>query len=457
MGRNNLNLSRIWQLQQWTFIPNGKFWAVLLAAGGMSIWLLVGEWQRYTAIQEQLAQYEAGASALQLPKKLPLHRLSSWHSTDMFSPSVALSIGVALSALLRLLTNYLVKRNKVLLLTHEESGSLSVYMGSRYVPFRFGWKFWLGAALALGMVFGGWYRMQASNESVHQALLELEQHRQLEERQQLEAEQAVIDSQQYKEDVIGYFMDHLKQHRPKEGDLHKNYQEAFTVQKQLITSQYLIEQKASRVDQLSSQSLLSMHQEISDLFIELVLKKQSLPEHVLHYFTDTTDLDKLETALMEQAKYHVPASIKLAQSALETAYGRRVIHNNYFGIKNRGSGEAKAVETIEYYSRAELRANRRKVISRELVSRGGKKLYKCRVKDKFQPYKTPWASFRAHSIFLSNNKRYHALFTGGKDYRAWADKIGSTKYGGVGYATSPIYGELLKKIIRRYHLDLLDY
>jgi len=92
-----------------------------------------------------------------------------------------------------------------------------------------------------------------------------------------------------------------------------------------------------------------------------------------------------------------------------------------------------------------------------MVKKGGKTLYKCKVKDSFVEYESPWASFRGHSLFLSTNSRYSPLFTKGKDYRAWADKIGSTKYGGVGYATSPIYGELLRKIIGRYHLDLLDY
>jgi len=115
------------------------------------------------------------------------------------------------------------------------------------------------------------------------------------------------------------------------------------------------------------------------------------------------------------------------------------------------------METTEYYNAAEVKYNKHKIISQKMVKKGGKTLYKCKVKDSFVEYESPWASFRGHSLFLSTNSRYSPLFTKGKDYRAWADKIGSTKYGGVGYATSPIYGELLRKIIGRYHLDLLDY
>ncbi|GAA4847561.1 glycoside hydrolase family 73 protein [Algivirga pacifica] len=239
---------------------------------------------------------------------------------------------------------------------------------------------------------------------------------------------------------------------------HKNadIRESFTIKKQLILSRYLIQAKVNRPDQLSDESLLSLNQEVSDLFLELVVPSLNLPNHVHRFFTAEKPLRKLETALMEQAKYHVPASIKLAQAALETGYGQRVINNNYFGIKDKSGRNSPSI-TTEYYTHTEYKFNQHKVISHEKVQKGGRTLYKCIVKDSFQHYTTPWESFRGHSIFLSQNKRYSPLFTKGRNYKAWADKIGSTKYGGVGYATSPIYGELLKKIIQRYHLDLLDY
>ena len=238
--------------------------------------------------------------------------------------------------------------------------------------------------------------------------------------------------------------------------LHEDFKEQFIVKKQLLITKYLINNRVSRLDQLSNARLLELNRAIGQLFHELILGNIPVEPHVLTYFTDTTDLDKLATALMEQAKYNVPASIKLAQSAMETAYGRRVMHNNYFGIKDK-SGSAPLTTTVEYYSPEEYRKNHGHVTRYEILNVKGKTLYKCQVTDHFVQYETPWKSFRAHSVFLSNNPRYSPLFTKGKNYAEWADKIGSTKYGGVGYATSPVYGQILKRIIRRYHLDLLDY
>ena len=230
----------------------------------------------------------------------------------------------------------------------------------------------------------------------------------------------------------------------------------FLIEKQKLIFKYTTKAGVSRTDQLSARDLLDMNQKISELFVGLVFSKLNPAPHVNRFFTDTTDLDKLETALMEQAKFHVPASITLAQAALETSYGRRVIHNNYFGIKDKSSSTSRST-TTEYYTAKEAKRNAHKIISKKLIKSNGKTYYKCLVKDHFMAYRSPWASFRAHSVFLASNSRYYKLFTGGKNYEAWADKIGSSKHGGVGYATSPLYGNLLKSIISRYHLDLLDH
>ncbi len=257
-------------------------------------------------------------------------------------------------------------------------------------------------------------------------------------------------------DVFSYIMKHLDENKNEIPQTHQEQRDNFLVQKQLLLTKYLIENKASRLDKLSDDKLLSLNQEITQLFIDLVLNNVNAQKHVYSYFTNNTDLNKIETSLMEQAKFHVPASIKLAQSALETAYGQRIVDNNYFGIKDKAQ-KSSLTTTTEYYTVSEMKANRSIIISSKRVIKNGKILYKCIVKDHFAEYNSPWHSFRSHSVFLSTNKRYSPLFTKGKNYEDWADKIGSTKYGGVGYATSPIYGEILKKIIKRYHLDLLDF
>ncbi len=237
---------------------------------------------------------------------------------------------------------------------------------------------------------------------------------------------------------------------------HESKRAQFIKEREKIIYQFKKKYNIWKNEEMSNEMLTAMNKKISQLFIKIILDQSKVEKHVYRFFTDNEELYKIETALMEQAKYHVPASIKLAQSALETGYGKRVINNNFFGIKDK-KGNTPLSITTEYYNDHELKRNRRKVISKKKVFKNGKYFWQCRVRDHFISYNTAWESFRDHSRFLLENERYHPLFTGGKNYQAWADKIGSTKYGGVGYATSPLYGKLLKGIIRRYHLDLLDY
>lgn len=236
----------------------------------------------------------------------------------------------------------------------------------------------------------------------------------------------------------------------------ENMMEEFMIQKQICITKALIQNKVSRLDQLNDSVLLIMNRDISRMFMEMVLKNLNAPTHVFDYFTDTIHLRKIETALMEQVKYNVPVSIKLAQSALETAYGSRVIHNNYFGIKDKNKEGEKTI-TTEYFTAEEASMNQDIILTQKPFIKKGNVLYECKVQDYFTQYSSPWQSFRGHSEFLSTNKRYAPLFTKGKNYEDWADRIGSERTGGVGYATSPLYGELLKKIIKRYQLHLLDH
>ena len=236
----------------------------------------------------------------------------------------------------------------------------------------------------------------------------------------------------------------------------ENMMEEFMIQKPIRITKALIQSKVSRLDQLNDAILLEMNRDISRMFMEMVLKNLDAPTHVLDYFSDTVHLRKIETALMEQIKYNVPVSIKLAQSALETAYGSRVIHNNYFGIKDKNKKGEKTI-TTEYFTAEEASMNQDIILTQKPFIKKGNVLYECKVQDYFTQYGSAWESFRGHSEFLANNKRYAPLFTKGKNYEDWADRIGSERTGGVGYATSPLYGELLKKIIKRYQLHLLDY
>lgn len=236
------------------------------------------------------------------------------------------------------------------------------------------------------------------------------------------------------------------------GDVRKRFIQA----KQKLIYEFTTKHNVVRTAQLNNDQLLELNRRMSNLFTGIVLNNIDIKPHVMQFFTDTTELHKLHTSLVEQDKYHVPASITLAQAALETSYGRKVKENNYFGIKDK-SKKSTQTTTTEYYTAEEAQANSYKILTKKKVNVNGKTMYKCAIKDHFKQYQSPWESFRAHSIYLSKNPRYAPLFTGGKNFEAWADKIGSMKQGGVGYATDPIYGRVLKKIIQRYHLDLLDH
>ncbi|MEN7548683.1 glucosaminidase domain-containing protein [Rapidithrix thailandica] len=235
-----------------------------------------------------------------------------------------------------------------------------------------------------------------------------------------------------------------------------SYEEEFLVRKQLLITEALIKEKAPRIDQLSAKATLGLNKDISNLFAEIVLKNTPMEAHVLSFFTDTSKIKIFETALMEQAKFNVPASVKLAQAALETAYGNRVVENNYFGIKSK-KRKGETTLTVEYLTPKQMKQFQGRVISKSKTQREGKLYYRCVVRDHFEKFSTPWESFRAHSLHLSTNPRYASLFTKGKDYRAWTEKLGNAQNGGVGYATNPAYGKLLKKIIEKYRLYLLDY
>jgi flagellum-specific peptidoglycan hydrolase FlgJ len=131
-------------------------------------------------------------------------------------------------------------------------------------------------------------------------------------------------------------------------------------------------------------------------------------------------------AVQEMHKYGIPASISLAQGLVESRYGTSklaVRNNNHFGMKcfskNCRPGHCSNHEDDHH-------------------------------KDFFRKYKTPWESWRAHSLMLANG-RYASLKKHGKNYRAWAKGLEQ-----LGYATDPSYSEKLIGVIERYNLQRFD-
>ena len=143
-----------------------------------------------------------------------------------------------------------------------------------------------------------------------------------------------------------------------------------------------------------------------------------------------------DIAVSEMERTGIPASIKMAQAILESGDGRSLLArkaNNHFGIKCGGKWNGKT-----YY------------IKDDDHDRNGKLIESC-----FRAFKSPEASFIAHSDFLQDPRkarRYGFLFDySNTDYKKWAKGLRK-----AGYATNPKYPQLLINIIEENQLYQLD-
>ncbi|MEL6943556.1 MAG: glucosaminidase domain-containing protein, partial [Bacteroidota bacterium] len=115
-----------------------------------------------------------------------------------------------------------------------------------------------------------------------------------------------------------------------------------------------------------------------------------------------------KVAIMEQQKFGIPASIKMAQGLLESQAGQSNLSketNNHFGrIFNSES------------------------------------------------FGTAWESWRAHSQMMTHeNSKYRSLLRYGKDYKSWAAGLDNLNYSD--YAN---YGKALIQLIEQYEIHRLD-
>lgn len=131
-----------------------------------------------------------------------------------------------------------------------------------------------------------------------------------------------------------------------------------------------------------------------------------------------------EWAMLEQVRTGVPAAIKLAQGIHETAAGTSELAinaKNHFGVKCRGNNWSG-----KNYTYSDDRPN------------------EC-----FRAYDSEYFSYKDHSDFLRNNKRYASLFTlKNEDYKGWCKGLKA-----AGYATNPQYAQLLIKYIEEFNLQ----
>jgi len=141
--------------------------------------------------------------------------------------------------------------------------------------------------------------------------------------------------------------------------------------------------------------------------------------------TEAYILEYCEIAQNEMRLYNIPASITLAQGILESGSGKGRLAreaNNHFGIKCHGWEGAKIYHDDD--------------ASQE-----------C-----FRKYRDAKYSFRDHSLFLSERKRYSDLFDlRSDDYKRWAKGLRA-----AGYATDRKYPVKLINLIEQYKLYKFD-
>lgn len=157
--------------------------------------------------------------------------------------------------------------------------------------------------------------------------------------------------------------------------------------------------------------------------------------------------DVIQTCIMESLKYNIPTSIKLAQAILETGWGTRVIHYNYYGIKD-AQNKAETT-TTEYLTRQELIFFKGRILSKTWIE--SEKKFKCVVVDSFKKYESEWSSFRDHSLHITHNPRYASLIFSRSNYKEWAVLLHQ-----LGYATDVHYADKLIRVIEQNKLYLLD-
>ena len=133
-----------------------------------------------------------------------------------------------------------------------------------------------------------------------------------------------------------------------------------------------------------------------------------------------------DIAVEEMRKYHIPASITLAQGLLESGAGQSTLarkSNNHFGIKCGSDWDGKSVR-YDDDARNEC----------------------------FRAYKHPKQSYEDHSKFLASRSRYAFLFKLKiTDYKGWAKGLKK-----AGYATDRRYAQRLIDIIELYDLHQYD-
>ncbi|MCC9072440.1 glucosaminidase domain-containing protein [Flavobacterium sp. F-65] len=144
-----------------------------------------------------------------------------------------------------------------------------------------------------------------------------------------------------------------------------------------------------------------------------------------------------------EAKNGISAVAILTQAALESAWGDVAPGNMFFGVKDTDgiNGNEQLLTTTEYSSKADLKFP--EIISKEVVLKNGRKMFKYKVKDYFRKYETPEDCFADHASFFFKNKRYSEALKVKHDHNRFFEEIAK-----AGYATDPNYANTLKAVAK---------
>jgi flagellum-specific peptidoglycan hydrolase FlgJ len=151
-------------------------------------------------------------------------------------------------------------------------------------------------------------------------------------------------------------------------------------------------------------------------------KSRQQPSHVTHFVGI-----HLADAAGISARTGIPAEVILAQSALETNWGRTVRGNAYFGIKGKSAtGNSTSFATHE-------------------VTLAGQRVSEI---DEFRAYDSYAEAANDYASLIQ--RKFAAAFAYRNDPEGFAEAVATH-----GYATDPQYASKLKSIIRSHITPLL--
>ncbi|MBT32049.1 MAG: hypothetical protein CMO01_20510 [Thalassobius sp.] len=197
---------------------------------------------------------------------------------------------------------------------------------------------------------------------------------------------------------------------------HQNKISNFLEYKQLLTSKYLIENGVSSTCFLNDFQLDALHKSISKKFSHLLSNTNAseITQDQLSFLNKEQlgNSSLIKLALDIQDKYHIPASVLLAQAMIQTDWGNRMYEKNLFNyIEN----------------------------------------------DEIKEYSNYTEAFEDYAKSLSTNSKYASLFTGGKDFKSWTEKLGKIQCNDNIFSLEKDCYNQMEELIKTLHLDLLDY